>query len=294
VGERLTRKTGLLSRIFSEVVGEEQAKVISKGVDIIGDIAVIKSPPEMGDTNRRLGEALIRAMPYIKVVLRQSSPVQGAYRLRGFERLAGESRTETTHKEFGCTYVVDIAKTYFSPRLSTERNRVAEDVCKTSKAPSEVIINMFAGVGGFSILIAKKNRHVKVYSLDVNADAVRYMMLNIRKNKVSPQVTAGLGDAVKLIEESFSGWADRVLMPLPERAREYLPYALKALKADGGVIYYELFVHAGRGEDPVKKAEEETARLLQGLSPSLSGRVIRDVGPFWFQVAQDIRIGEAR
>ncbi|MEM4245770.1 MAG: class I SAM-dependent methyltransferase family protein [Candidatus Bathyarchaeia archaeon] len=285
----MARKSSPVFKAFSGIVGEDQAGQISKGIDVVGDIAIIKSPSELGEKNRLLGEALLREMPSIKVVLRQSSPVKGELRLREVEWLAGERRTITVHKEFGCRYHVDVAKAYFSPRLSAERSRVSEDIRQTFKGPSEVVINMFAGVGCFSILIAKMNRNVKVYSIDVNPEAVQFMLRNIRLNKVSRQVTAGLADAATLVEACFAGRADRVLMPLPERAYQYLPQALNALRK-GGVIYYQLFVHADKGEDPIKKSEEETRKLMRGIEHDLKSRIIREVGPYWYQIAQDITV----
>ncbi|WP_455367374.1 class I SAM-dependent methyltransferase [[Eubacterium] cellulosolvens] len=286
----MAHKNRLLVQAFSEVVGEEQALQISKGIDIIGDIAILKSLPEVDEINRKLGESLIRILPSIKTVLRQSSAVQGEYRLRDLEWLAGEKKKLTIHKEFGCIYRVDVAKAYFSPRLSTERDRVAKDIGASFRGQSEVIVNMFAGVGSFSILIAKRVKAVKIYSIDINPDAVYDMVKNIRLNKVSKKVTACLGDAQVLIDSLFHHSADRILMPLPERAHEFLPLAIKALKKSGGVIYYETFLHANKGEDPVQKAEKETRKLVHNFDYSITGRVIREVGPFWFQIAQDIRL----
>ena len=85
----------------------------------------------------------------IKTVLRQASPVSGDFRLRKLEWIAGERKTETVHKEYGCILKVDLGKCYFSPRLSYERNRIAHQV-----QPGEVMVNMFAGVGSYSIVIA--------------------------------------------------------------------------------------------------------------------------------------------
>ncbi len=286
----MVRKSRLLVQALSEVVGEEQALQISKGIDIIGDIAILKSLPDLGKINHTLGESLIRILPNIKTILRQSSAVQGEYRLRDLEWLAGEKKTITTHKEFGCIYRVDVAKAYFSPRLSTERDRVAKDIEASLRGQSEVIINMFAGVGSFSILIAKRVKGVKIYSIDINADAVCDMVKNIRLNKVSKKVTACLGDAGGLIDSLFHHSAGRILMPLPERAHEFLPYAFKALKKSGGVIYYETFIHANKGEDPIQKAEKETRKLVYNFDYSIRGRVIREVGPFWLQIAQDIHL----
>jgi tRNA (guanine37-N1)-methyltransferase len=94
---------------------------------------------------------------------------------------------------------------------------------------------MFAGAGCFSILIAKYSKAEKVYSIDANPSAVRYMQENIRLNGVYGRVSSMLGDVQEIVERNLRRIADRVLMPLPEKAFEYLPHALSALKKAGGV-----------------------------------------------------------
>jgi len=93
---------------------------------------------------------------------------------------------------------------------------------------------MFAGVGCFSILIARNVPTAKVYSIDVNPVAFEFMQENVVVNRAFGQVFPLLGDAKALIETRLRGVADRVLMPLPEKALEYLPCAVAALKPSGG------------------------------------------------------------
>ena len=88
--------------------------------------------------------------------------------MRDYELIGGSGNTETVHREYGCVYNLDISKVYFSPRLSYEHYRVASQVQE-----EEIVIDMFAGVGPFSILIAKNHEHVKVYAIDLNPEAVK-------------------------------------------------------------------------------------------------------------------------
>ncbi|MGC8850371.1 MAG: class I SAM-dependent methyltransferase, partial [Candidatus Bathyarchaeia archaeon] len=162
----MPRRGRLIFKVASRVLGVEHAKKLPKSMDVIGDIAILKSSSEE-PIGRELGEGLLREAPYLKVVLKQSSPVTGDFRIRSLEWLAGERRTITYHREYECIFKVDVAKVYFSPRLSNERRRVAEMAVE-----GENVLNMFAGVGCFSILIAKRLKEVKVYSIDLNPDAV--------------------------------------------------------------------------------------------------------------------------
>ena len=175
----------------------------------------------------------------VKTVFTQTSPILGDFRVRELKLLAGENKTNTKHKESGCVFAVDVEKCYFSPRLSHERLRIASLV-----KSGETVVNMFAGVGCFSIIIAKTVNQTKVYSIDVNPVAVQYMEENVRVNRVYGKVIPLLGDSKDIINAQLQGKADRVLMPLPEKALEYLPYAVSALKKDGGWIHYYDFQHA--------------------------------------------------
>ena len=155
------------------------------------------------------------------------------------------------------------------------------------------MLNMFSGVGCFSIIIAKRSPKVHVYSIDLNPEAVKYHLRNVRLNKVRGVVTAIFGDARRIIESLLRGYADRVLMPLPEKAYECLDAAVAAIHPDGGVIHYYDFAHAYKNEDPVGKTISKVTEKLHDQSRSFSvqyGRVVRTVGPNWYQVVIDIKI----
>ncbi|MEM3677856.1 MAG: class I SAM-dependent methyltransferase family protein [Candidatus Bathyarchaeia archaeon] len=281
----MPRRSRLISKVAGRMLGVEHAKRLSKSMDVIGDIAILKSSGQE-PVSHELGEELLREAPYLRVVLRQSSPVTGDFRVRGLEWLAGERRTVTYHREYGCIFKVDVAKVYFSPRLSNERKRVADMV-----GEGEKVLNMFAGVGCFSILIAKRLREVKVYSIDLNPEAVRLMSINTVLNRVRGKVISALGDSKAVAYNLFKGSVDRVLMPLPEKAVEYLNPALYALKPEGGVIHYQSFVHADKGEDPLKSALKELRENLRDAEFEVEdGRIIREVGPFRYQIALDMKI----
>ena len=149
----------------------------------------------------------------IKTVLRQVGGVSGDLRLRRLEWIAGQRKSETVHKEFDCIFKVDLKKCYFSPRLSYERMRIAELV-----KPDETVVNMFAGVGSFSVLIAAHSSARNVYSIDVNLAAVKFMQENARLNRVENIVVPILDDAKDAVTKHLQNVADRIVMPLPEKA----------------------------------------------------------------------------
>ena len=279
---------GDLRAVLAGKLEPRELKLLYKSYDVVGDIAVIRIPEAIIDRSQTIAEAIMQTQKRVKTVLRQASPVLGELRLRRLEWVAGEKKTETVHKEHGCLFKVDLERCYFSPRLSHERMRISRQV-----QPGEVVVNMFSGVGCYSILIAKHSAAERVYSIDINPIAVKYMRENVRLNRVEERVIPIEGDAKRVIEERLQNVADRVLMPLPERAYEYLGYAVQALKPAEGWIHYYDFQHAKKDESPVEKVKTKVAKRLQNLSADFEvsfGRIVRATGPNWYQVVLDIRL----
>jgi len=257
-----------------------------RAIDIVGEIAIVEIPPELEEHKKTVGEAILQVHKHVRTVLAKSSAVKGTKRLREYEVIAGSDMTETVHREHGCTYHLDIRRVYFSPRLSFEHKRIASQV-----RANETVVDMFAGVGPFSILIAKTHKDVKVYAIDVNPDAVKYLERNVIANRVLNRVVPLLGDAEKVIRERLRGIADRVIMNLPEKASKYIDVACEAIKSEGGIIHYYSFAD---GPNPIEKAEKELLEALmktaRRLNRIVSSRKVREVAPGRWQVAIDAKI----
>jgi len=273
---------------LKEALSPEQLSRVYSSFDIIGDIAIIKHNKVQNP--EAVAKQIMAVHRNIKTVLTPATRIEGDFRIRELRYLAGENKTSTSHKESGCIFRLDVEKCYFSPRLSFEHLRIAGLVrC------GETVVNMFAGVGCFSIVIAKTQSQSKVYSIDVNPTAVQYMEENIKTNKVNDMVFPIFGDSKEIIQTQtqLQGVADRVLMPLPEKALEYLPYALLALKKTGGWIHYYDFQHASGKENPVEKTKIKVAQELDRLGICyvfVNSRVMRPTGPNWYQTVLDIQV----
>jgi tRNA (guanine37-N1)-methyltransferase len=273
---------------LSETLPAETLSKIYNSFDIIGDIAIIKIPPSNISNAEKVAKQMMVVHRNIRTVFTPVTRITGDFRVRELRLLAGESKTNTIHKEAGCIFKVDVEKTYFSPRLLYEHQRIASFV-----KSNETVVNMFAGVGCFSIIIAKTVRPVKVYSIDVNPTAVECMEKNVKINKVQDSVFPILGDSKDIISAQLGGLADRVLMPLPEKVLEYLPYALSALKPSGGMIHYYDFQHASGKENPIAKTKTIVTKKLDNLGVGYmfaNSRVMRPTGPNWYQIVLDIKV----
>jgi len=255
-------------------------------IDFIGDIAVVEIPPELEGYKQVIGEAVLKAHTRVKTVLSKRGAVSGVYRLRTFEVIGGEARTQTVHREYGCVFHVDLEKAYFSPRLSYEHARIASLVKE-----GETVVDMFAGVGPFSVLIAKNREDVNVYAIDMNPDAYEFLKKNLIVNRVIDKVTPVLGDARHIINESLGGVADRVIMNLPEKAIEYVDVASKALRPEGGMIHYYQFVNEPEPTETAKsRLAEAVKRTNSHLHKIVQARIVRGVAPFTYQVVVDAEI----
>lgn len=199
--------------------------------DVLGSVAIVKMSDEVLPHAKHIGNAIMAVQKSVKTVCVDEG-VKDEYRTRQVRVVAGEGSTEITHKEYGLTFKLDVVKVFFSPRLATERDAVAKQVL-----PGEVIIDMFAGIGPFSIMIAKTRLPKVVHAIDTNPDAIQYLKENIALNKVST-VNPILGDARVVIKDLEK--ADRIIMNLPHSAREFLLDALDALKPGGVIHFYEI------------------------------------------------------
>jgi len=150
---------------------------------------------------------------------------------------------------------------------------------------------MFAGVGPFSILIAKKCANVKIYAIDVNPDAVHYLKKNIKANNVEAKVTSILGDARRIIKEELKAAANRIIMNLPEKAMEYVDIACEALQKEGGIIHYYEFTSAPNPLEAAKNRFNEVMKQTsRSLEKILSARIVRATAPYTWQVVVDAEI----
>ena len=262
-------------------------ELISGSFEIVGDIAIIKVPSSLAEQQSVLSTKIMATHRNVRTVLNQTNPVFGEYRLRRLDWVVGERKSHTLHKEHGCLFRVDLSEVYFSPRLAFERMRVAKLV-----KDGEVIVNMFAGVGCFSIIIAKYSKASRIYSIDINPRAISLMEENIRLNKLEDRVTTMMGDAKEVLEKQFPDPVDRILMPLPSKAFEYLDAACLILKPRGFIHYYD-FIHTRDREHIPQKVVEKVNKKLVHLNRRYevgSSRSVRTVGPNWYQVVLDLQV----
>ena len=212
-------------------IPEELKAALPTSFDIIGDIAILKLEDELLPFAAAIGQGMMCVRPGLRCVALDRG-VKGEFRVRDLELVSGSGPLETIHQEFGLRFKIDPSKTYFNPRLANERHRIASLV-----RPGEVVVDMFAGVAPFSIMIAKFARPERVYAIDINPEAESLMNENIVMNKAE-RVIPLLGDARDLIFDLPC--ADRLVMNLPHTAIEFFADALTRLNLGGMMHLYHI------------------------------------------------------
>ena len=275
--------TRVLKKALENILSDEDIKELVSAFDQIGDIIIVRIPDSLISKKKIIGKALLEQVKTAKTVFHQSSPVEGDFRTRNLELIVGDEKTETEYKENGCRFIVDVEKAFISPRLSTERERIANLV-----NDNDVIINMFGGVGMFSLLAARK-KSCTVYNIDINPVATKLCEENIKLNKLKGRVISLNGEASEIIKKQLQDKADRVLMLLPERSDEFLDTAISSLKKNG-IIHYYSHIHAEKKQDAPKLSEEHFLNINKIQAEILDSRVVRPVGPRFYQTVVDIKI----
>jgi tRNA (guanine37-N1)-methyltransferase len=247
--------------------------------DVVGAIILIKLPKTLFHYRKEIGKALLEIHKNIRTVC-LINPVSGELRTRSLSIIAGKKRTLTTHTEYGLSFDVDVKTMYFSPRLASERKRVADLV-----KPGETVVDMFAGVAPFSIMIARYAKPRIVYAIDKNKEAVILAQQNVKQNHVLETVEVIHADAND-IKNVVPKKADRIIMNLPFSAYNFFSLALCIAAKTCIVHYYDILKEEDIEVriDALKKIAAEHSYILSNVLI----RKIKTYAPREFYIGIDI------
>jgi len=260
-------------------VPEDLEKYLPSSYDIIGDIALVKIPEEIKEYKDQIGLAILGTHKNLTTVL-EDKGVYGKFRKRNIEHIAGDKKTETTYREHGAELQIDVGSVYFSPRLATERWRIVE---RTKK--NEVVLDMFAGAGPYTVLIGRNVDVKQIHSVDLNPDAIGYLRRNVKKNNLEDLVTIYEGDAEKIAPKLS---CDRVIMNLPHSSKDFIEAALSSINGKGTLHYYEI-IEENKMENSLESLSEKIDE--KGFrSKILEERVVRTYSSTELHMAYDILV----
>ena len=242
-------------------LSEKELNQLPKGYQIIGKILLIKLNKNLLKHRKLIGKTIIEILPYLQTVC-LIKEIKSRVRKPQIEVIAGCKDTRTLNKEYGCKFLLDVSDIMWSQGNKNEKMRLVKLV-----RPKETIVDMFAGIGYFSIILAKYCKPNKIYSIDINPKAIEYLRKNSWINDVENKIEILQGDCRKFAKP-LENTADRVIMGYLFNTERFLPCALKIAK-NNAVIHF----HRTVKEEEIDKIKEKLIKI--GTRNKIKIRVIK-------------------
>lgn len=238
----------MLKEKLANKLSIEELEKLPSGFQKVGDIIILNLDKKLDKHKINIGEIVLSLFPNTRSICNKFGGVRGEFREPQIEILAGDENTLTTHIESGCKFRFDVRKVMFAKGNLVERTRIAKQVKK-----GEIIVDMFAGIGYFSVPIGVLSKPKKVYSIELNPVSFGFLKENLKINHINC-VEAINGDCRKeilnLIKDKIK--ADRIIMGYLPPPKEFLPYAFMIAKK-GSILHYEDLVVAGKEKEDVER-----------------------------------------
>jgi len=232
----------------------------------------------------KLVKDILEDRPHTRKILKKFTHSIGEERVSRFDVIYGEQSTEIKYKEAGCTFLLDLNKVHFSFSLSGERRRITDEI-----KDGENILCLFAGVGPFPIVLARRKK-VDIVAIEKNPDAFYYLLKNIENNRLKGFIKAINADVDDLFNYLEKNSFDRVIAPAPKIEKDFSSLYIDSIKKeDGKKIYLYDFCH----KDEVDILKSIPWVLNVKKCGSYSPKVYRvcieiDSGLFYQNVGQNI------
>lgn len=243
--------------------------------EIAGKVATVKMDPRLFDYSEEIGEAYAKVLE-VDSVLADLSGVSGEFREPDMRLLYGEGG-ESVKTENGIRYCFDVTKVMFASGNLAERKRMKDLDCT-----GETVVDMFAGIGYFTLPLARFSGARKVFACEKNPNSYGFLVRNLALNGID-NVIPLLGDNRDIAGRRF---ADRILMGYVQTTSEFVPKALELAKP-GCIIHYHDTFEVGTQERRVneifsahcEKYEVISVREVKSFAPSVS-HYVADVRVF--------------
>jgi tRNA wybutosine-synthesizing protein 2 len=220
------RKKPDLFHALQGKIPQECIHLIPRGWFLLGEVIVVKIHPDLRAYEHLIGQALLDFYPRCCTVLADEG-IAGPFR-EPVRRVIVGDKTQTVHKENRVIFNLDARLVMFSPGNLMERIRMSR------LGKDEYVVDMFAGIGYFTLPMAVHSQPRKILAIELNPNAYHYLCRNIQQNHVEEIVEPVLGDCAKATPD---GVADRVVMGMVQVTDQYLQKGISALRP-GGILHY--------------------------------------------------------
>ena len=245
--------------------------------ELAGDTVTLKLDPSLADRAEEIGAVYAEALG-VSAVYADISGVSGELRIPDNRLIWGEP-CDAVKTENGITYSWDPARIMFSSGNLKERGRMAKTDCS-----GETVVDMFAGIGYFTLPLARFGMPRRVFACEKNPVSYGYLVRNIGVNSVGKRVIPILADNRHLVG---TGFADRILMGYVQRTSEFLPKALSLAK-EGCIIHYHDTFPTGKGRQETERVFSEACG---GRDFTIEGvREVKSFAPLVSHYVADVRV----
>ncbi|MDD5192988.1 MAG: class I SAM-dependent methyltransferase family protein [Candidatus Nanoarchaeia archaeon] len=261
----MTFKQILIDKL-KDKIDKDKLQYLPSGFQRIGDIIILNLNEEVLRYKKEIGKIVLDNFKVRSVCIKEGG-ITGKFREPQISVVAGDKNTIVTHFENGCYYKFDIKKVMFAKGNLSERVRIAKQI-----KHNEVIVDMFAGIGYFTVPNAKLGKPKKIYAIELNPVSFKFLKENIILNKIENIVETINGDSkeevLKLVEKGIK--TDRVLMGYLPPPKEFLPFAMKIIKKNG-FLHYEDLIRTEHVDEDVEKAMNliSDAAAVEGFKAKL-------------------------
>jgi len=246
-------RKGTLKENLSKTLTADEFSFVKTAHDIIGSIAIVEIPVDLEKRAKLIAETLLQVNPQIKTVLKKANIHEGVFRTQKMTYLAGENTKETMYKENDVRLKLDVEKVYFSIRLGNERKRIMNQV-----KPGEEILVMFSGCAPYPVVLSKNTQAKHITGIEINPEGHKYGLENLKLNKIKnvDLICGDVHDVIPQLKKKNPKLTyDRIAMPLPKTADEFLDDALSVSKK-GTIIHFYDFLPETDFDEAVKKIDE--------------------------------------